>query len=203
MKQLRYPLFILCLTVLGSCSKKEDLVTIHTDFGDIQLILFDQTPLHKKNFLELVNRGFYDSLTFHRIIDGFMIQGGDPNSKDNDPFNDGLGGPGYTIPAEFRPSLTHVPGAVAAARQPDNVNPEKASSGSQFYIVENEQGTHQLDGSYTVFGQVIHGMDVVRKIAVQPKDSRNRPLKNIRMTMDVVKMAQSKITENYGYRFKE
>ena len=97
--------------------------------------LYDETPAHRDNFKKLVAEGFYDGATFHRIIAGFMIQGGDPNSKDDDPYNDGQGGPGYTIPAEFNPNLYHKRGALAAARQGDQVNPERRSSGSQFYVV--------------------------------------------------------------------
>ena len=110
---------------------------IHTSFGDMKGRLYDETPLHRDNFIKLVNEGFYDSLLFHRVIKNFMIQGGDPDSK-NAPANKqlGNGGPGYTIPAEFNPKLIHKKGALAAARMGDNVNPKKESSGSQFYIVE-------------------------------------------------------------------
>jgi len=187
---------------LSSCSEKEDVVTIHTDFGDIIVILYNESPEHKKNFLELAKSGFYDSTTFHRVMDDFMIQGGDPNSKDNDVNNDGRGGPGYTVTAEFNPKFTHIKGALAAARQPDHVNPEKASSGSQFYIIEAEDGYPPLDGNYTVFGQTISGLDVVEKIAEQPKDGRNRPFSDIKMTMEVKSISRKKITKEYGYAFE-
>ncbi len=108
---------------------------IDTRFGRMVIRLYDETPAHRDNFKKLVAEGFYDGATFHRIIAGFMIQGGDPNSKDDDPYNDGQGGPGYTIPAEFNPNLYHKRGALAAARQGDQVNPERRSSGSQFYVV--------------------------------------------------------------------
>lgn len=126
------------ILILPSCSNNKDyLVTITTNYGDIKLILFDQTPKHKENFIELANKGFYDSLLFHRVIDDFMIQTGDPNTKSSsDPQSFGNGGPGYTIPPEFHPDLIHEKGMVAAARMGDNVNPKKESSGSQFYIVE-------------------------------------------------------------------
>ena len=115
------------------------LVTIKTDFGDMQAILYDETPKHKENFLKLTREGFYDGLLFHRVIKDFMIQGGDPNSRESAPDQRlGIGGPGYTVPAEFVPSLFHVKGALSAARQSDQVNPEKASSGSQFYIVQGK-----------------------------------------------------------------
>lgn len=181
--------------------KKEELVTISTDYGDIYLILFNKTPKHKANFLKLASSGFYNGTTFHRIIKGFMIQGGDPNSKDEDPNNDGMGSPGYTIPAEFDTSLIHNWGALAAARMGDHVNPNKESSGSQFYIVENRTGTHFLDRNYTVFGMVIKGMDVVEKIAVQPKSASDRPMKDIKMTMKVELMKKKKITKLTGYNF--
>ncbi len=115
------------------------LITIKTDFGEMKAILYDETPKHKANFLKLTQEGFYDGLLFHRVIKDFMIQGGDPNSRDSAPDQRlGIGGPGYTIPAEFVPSLFHVKGALSAARQSDQVNPEKASSGSQFYIVQGK-----------------------------------------------------------------
>jgi len=108
---------------------------IDTSFGRMVVGLYDDTPKHRDNFEKLVEEDFYDGTTFHRVIAGFMIQGGDPNSKDDDPMNDGQGGPGYQVDAEFQPHLYHIRGAVAAARQPDQVNPEQKSSGSQFYIV--------------------------------------------------------------------
>lgn len=195
-------LSILISTILSGGPKgKDDVVTIHTNQGDIYIILYDETPQHKANFLKLAKEGYYDGTTFHRVIDDFMIQGGDPNSKDNDPNNDGSGGPGYTIPAEFVQKLTHVKGAVAAARQGDRVNPKKASSGSQFYIVENDEGTHFLDTQYTVFGQVIKGLDVVEKIAKVKKDRRDRPMEDIKMTMTVKRMSKKKIQKQFGYAY--
>jgi cyclophilin family peptidyl-prolyl cis-trans isomerase len=182
-------------------SKKDMVVTITTQLGEIKLVLFDDTPLHKANFLKLAGKGFYDNTTFHRIIDNFMIQGGDGNSKDEDPANDGAGDIGYRIPAEIVPGHKHVRGAVAAARQGDQVNPKKESSGSQFYIVENHQGTPHLDQKYTVFGQVIAGLDVVDKIADQPKGYMDRPVSPIRMTVKVDKMKKKKITALYGYQY--
>jgi len=183
-------------------SKRDFLVTLHTEYGDIQLILFDETPLHKANFIKLAKEKFYDSTTFHRIIKGFMIQGGDPNSKDKDPDNDGQGGPGYTVPAEFNTKFTHNVGALASARMGDQVNPNKESSGSQFYIVENPDGTHFLDQGYTVFGQTIGGIDVVHKIAEQPKDFRDRPNNPIWMAVEVKEMKKKKITKLYGYKYE-
>ena len=202
MKKIIILLSIVTIGFLSSCNEKEDIVTIHTEFGDIVIILFNETPAHKKNFLELARGGFYDGTTFHRVMDGFMIQGGDPNSKDEDITNDGLGGPGFTIEEEFNPQFTHTKGALAAARQPDRVNPEKASSGSQFYIVEGDNGAHQLDGDYTVFGQTISGLDVVEKIALQPLGIRHRPVTDIKITMEVVSMSKKKIAKEYGYVFE-
>ncbi|UYZ63041.1 peptidylprolyl isomerase [Hymenobacter weizhouensis] len=183
-------------------SKKDEVITISTPQGDIRLVLFEQTPLHKANFLKLAESGFYNGTTFHRVIPGFMIQGGDPNSKDTDPDNDGEGAPNEKmIPAEIRPEFRHNPGAVAAARTADFVNPQRASSASQFYIVQNPQGTPHLDGQYTVFGQVISGQEVVDKIAQQPANERNRPLTDLKMTVKVEKLKKKKITELYGYQY--
>ena len=196
--------FFLCVLVFFSAvakpkpSKKDKVVTITTPQGEIKLILFDETPKHKENFLKLAEEGFYNGTTFHRIIENFMIQGGDPNSKNDSPNDDGMGNNGYMVPAEFRPELTHVKGALAAAR---TENPEKASSGCQFYIVQNELGTHFLDGNYTVFGQTIAGLDVVDAIAKQPKDYRDRPLADVKMTVKVEEMKKKKITELYGYQY--
>ncbi len=180
---------------------KDQLVTISTPQGDMKLVLFDDTPQHKANFLKLTKEGFYDNTTFHRVIDGFMIQGGDPNTKDDNPRNDGMGNPGYTIPAEILPKYKHKRGAVAAARLGDNVNPERASSGSQFYIVENHDGTPMLDEAYTVFGQVVDGLDVIDKIAELPKDGRDRPLSDVKMKVKVEEMKKKKIAKKYGYTY--
>ncbi|UOQ78352.1 peptidylprolyl isomerase [Hymenobacter sp. 5516J-16] len=183
-------------------SKKDELVTISTSQGDIRLILFNETPLHKTNFLKLAQSGFYNGTTFHRVIPNFMVQGGDPSSKDSDPTNDGSGAPDEKmIPAEIRPELTHKRGAVAAARTPDFINPQRQSSASQFYIVQNPQGTPHLNGQYTVFGQVISGQDIVDKIAQQPTADRNRPVTDIKMTVKVEKLRKKKITELYGYQY--
>ena len=206
--KLKY-LLLLVLLAGSACSVlspkkssgKDELVTISTPQGDIKMVLFDDTPQHKENFLKLAREGFYNGTTFHRVIPGFMIQGGDPNTKDNDPNNDGTGNPGYTVPAEINPKHTHVHGAVAAARMGDQVNPSRASSGSQFYIVENMNGTPQLDGAYTVFGQVVEGLDVVSKIAGQPTGARNRPRTDIPMTVKVESLKKKKIADKYKYTY--
>ncbi len=183
-------------------SKKDEVVTITTSLGDIRLILFSDTPLHRANFLRKAKTGFYNGTTFHRVIPQFMVQGGDPNSKDSDPSNDGQGPANEpTIPAELAAGHKHDYGAVAAARQGDFVNPQRASSSSQFYLVENHQGTHFLDGQYTVFGQVIQGQEVIDKIAALPKDGRDRPLTDLKMTMKIERLRKKKITQLYGYAY--
>jgi cyclophilin family peptidyl-prolyl cis-trans isomerase len=186
-------------------------VLLKTTLGDITIALYDDTPAHRDNFHKLVNDKFYDGVLFHRIIKGFMIQGGDPNSKTAKAGQHlGDGDVGYTIPAEFVPTHFHKRGAVCAARMGDNVNPQKASSGCQFYIVDGtvydndkldmiaqrtgktfspEQvqayttvgGSPWLDGDYTVFGEVISGMEVVDKIASQQKDGADRPIEDIKI----------------------
>lgn len=134
--------------IIISCSNEEkaeivppetdDIIVLSTDFGDMYIVLYDETPKHKENFLKLANEGFYDSTTFHRVMQGFMIQGGDPNSKDDNLGNDGQGGPGYTVEAEFNSKFFHKKGALAAARIGGPQNPEMRSSGSQFYIVHGQ-----------------------------------------------------------------
>jgi cyclophilin family peptidyl-prolyl cis-trans isomerase len=183
-------------------SKKDEVVTISTSLGDIRLILFSDTPLHRDNFLKKAQSGYYNGTTFHRVIPNFMVQGGDPNTKDADPANDGQGPPNEpTIPAELAAGHRHDYGAVAAARQADFVNPQRASSGSQFYLVGNRQGTHFLDGQYTVFGQVVQGQDIINKIAALPRDARDRPTTDLKMTMRVEKLKKKKISELYGYTY--
>ncbi|MFN3839795.1 MAG: peptidylprolyl isomerase [Cyclobacteriaceae bacterium] len=142
----RIILILLTLIVMVSgCAQNKTtdyVVTIKTDFGNMVAILYDETPKHKQNFIKLVKEKFYDSLLFHRVIQDFMIQGGDPNSKKTAPGqNLGSGGPGYTVDAEFMPGLFHEKGALSAARMGDQVNPTKASSGSQFYIVQGKRYT--------------------------------------------------------------
>ena len=145
------------------------VAVLETTQGKIVIRLADaDAPKTCANFRKLVREKFYDGTSFHRVIAGFMIQGGDPNSKDKDPTNDGIGGPGYTVPAEIK--LKHVRGAVATARQGDQVNPTKASSGSQFFIDVADLKSLD-DGGYTVFGNVISGMDAVDKIVAFSNDT--------------------------------
>lgn len=202
----------------------ETRVLIKTEYGNMVVKLYDDTPLHRDNFIKLAETGFYNDLLFHRIISGFMIQGGDPDSKNADLETAlGQGGPGYTIPAEIKPHYYHKKGALAAARKPDQVNPERASSGSQFYIVQgkpqntqilvnlqdrknlsnpgmdfqysdqaikdygNLGGSPHLDGEYTIFGEVIEGLDVIDKLARVAVNSQSRPLADIKMSVEVLK----------------
>lgn len=151
-------------------------VIIETTMGNIVIALNDSVaPKHSANFRKLAQEGFYEGTTFHRVIPDFMIQGGDPNSKDDDRSNDGMGGPPYRIDAEI--GLTHDRGVIAAARQGDAVNPLRQSNGSQFYITVVP--TKFLDGQYSVFGKVIEGMDVVDKIVAVPRDARDNPIEKV------------------------
>lgn len=157
-------------------------ILLKTTMGDITIGLYNETPLHRDNFIKLVNEKFYDGVLFHRVIQNFMIQTGDPDSKTAAKGQAlGTGGPGYTIPAEIVPTLQHKRGAVAAARLGDQVNPNRESSGSQFYIVDGMRGAPHLNGQYTVFGEVLSGMETVDKIAAQPKDGRDRPQQDIKI----------------------
>ena len=206
--QLSLLVVALAFQFLG-CGDNKEVVVIETRLGNMELELYDSTPKHKENFIKLVEEGFYDSLLFHRVIPGFMIQGGDPDSKNADPGQRlGMGGPGYTIDAEI--GAAHLRGALSAARRGGPANPEKKSSGSQFYIVTGspvtaaqldnierrkgltyteeeraayleEGGTPQLDGDYTVYGRLISGFEVAEKIANEPRNRSDRPKKDIRM----------------------
>ena len=162
--------------------EEEPIFDIQTNLGTIKVKLYSKTPKHRANFEKLALSGFYDGLLFHRVIDGFMIQGGDPNTKDTTLVEKyGQGGPGYTIPAEFVPEYRHKKGALAAARRGDAANPERESSGSQFYIVQNEEACAALDGAYTVFGETVEGFDVIDKIAKVARDRRDRPISDVRI----------------------
>lgn len=161
---------------------EEPVFEIVTNMGTMKVKLYSQTPKHRENFAKLALSGYYDGLLFHRVISGFMIQGGDPltkNPANADKF--GTGGPGYTVPAEFVPEYTHKKGALAAARRGDAANPMKESSGSQFYIVQNEAACAALDGDYTVFGETISGLDVIDKIAAVQTDQRDRPVNDVKI----------------------
>ncbi len=193
------------------------LVELETEFGTMTILLYDATPKHRDNFIKLAEEGYFDGLLFHRVMNGFMVQGGDPDSRKAKKGQQlGMGGSGYTVESEFVDTLIHIKGALAAARQPDYINPKKASSGSQFYIVQgrtvsdeflnqvetqggfkytSEQrkqykelnGTPQLDRQYTVFGQVIKGLDVIDKIAAVQTNQSNRPIEDVKMKVRIVK----------------
>lgn len=279
--------FLLLSAFLVGCaqqqSKNDYVITIKTSYGDMVAVLHDETPKHKENFLKLAKEKFFDSLIFHRVISGFMIQGGDPSSKKALAGQTvGMGGPGYTIDAEFNRAFFHKKGALAAARIGDQMNPTKASSGSQFYIVQGQVwkegdlrvdqqtlgmalqqflavpankalydsvvllyqtdmklyeekilslapriqkemgvtvikdfpedrleayttvgGAPHLDDEYTVFGQVIQGLDVIDKIVALPRSMENRPLEDVRMFVTVEEMPRKKITKLYGYEYPE
>ena len=219
---------IMTLSTPGCIAQESNFYEIDTSYGKMVVRLYDETPIHRDNFKKLVAEGFYDNTLFHRVIENFMVQGGDPNSKDDDPTNDGLGGPGYTIAAEFNPNFIHKKGAIAAARQGGELNPDRESSGSQFYIVHGEVytdeilsqietmikkkagsdfqftedvrriyategGTPQLDMDYTVFGEIVEGLDVLDAIAntdtpkklgqPAPRGLADRPTEDIRITI--------------------
>lgn len=223
---MKYIFYLLILLFFSSCSvfkpsksghTSTNFVKIETDSGTIVVRLSDKTPLTTANFLKLVKQHFYDGLLFHRVIPGFMIQGGDPDSK-NAPAGKvlGEGGLGYTVPAEFDTTLFHQKGAIAMARENDDVNPKKASSSTQFYLVEGRTftdiemnqiedkfkikipeshreiyrtvgGAPFLDMNYTVFGQTVKGLDVIDKIAHVQRDKNDRPLHDIHMKISVMK----------------
>lgn len=200
----------------GVSNDKVYYVKIETSYGNMVVKLYNETPLHRDNFLKLVKEGTYNGVLFHRVINQFMIQGGDPNSRNAKPGQMlGDGDLGYTIPAEFVPGLYHKKGALAAARQADQVNPEKRSSSCQFYIVQGNKwdaerlkmveqrsgrkyskeqaevyatlgGTPFLDGDYTVFGEVVEGMDVIDKIAAVQCGPMDRPLEDVKMKMTII-----------------
>jgi cyclophilin family peptidyl-prolyl cis-trans isomerase len=161
---------------------EEPVMDIVTSMGTIKVRLFKDTPRHRDNFVMLALSGYYDNLMFHRVIDGFMIQGGDPISRDTLRVDSwGQGGPGYTLPAEIldadgNPLHRHKKGALAAARRGNLANPFKESSGSQFYLVQNPDNCVHLDGEYTVFGETVAGFNVIDKIAATPADRYDRPL---------------------------
>ena len=151
-----------------------------TSKGTMRIKLYSKTPKHRSNFTKLVEEHYYDSIRFHRVIEGFMIQAGDPYSRDTSKIDLwGQGGPEYTVPAEFVNEYWHKKGAIAAARRGDMANPTKASSGSQFYIVHDENACLHLDGQYTIFGEVIDGLDVIDKIATVDTDLYDRPSEDV------------------------
>ena len=212
---MKKQLLLICLLLSLPAMARHKKVKVITPYGTMVILLYDQTPKHRDNFIKLTRKHFYDSTLFHRVIKGFMIQGGDPDSKHAAPGAMlGNGDVNYTIPAEFQLNLFHKKGALAAARDD---NPAKASSGCQFYIVQGKKwtdaeldklekgrlggrfipidqreyykqygGTPQLDQSYTVFGEVISGMEVIDSIAGLKTDSNDRPLQDVPMKVRIV-----------------
>lgn len=196
--------------------KNVQLIKVETSKGNMLIKLYNETPAHRDNMIKLVKEGFYTNQMFHRVIKDFMVQGGDPHSTDAEKGQRlGSGGPGYTVPAEFHKNLIHKKGALAAARKGDQVNPEQASSGSQFYLVQGRVltpgeieiltqrgmatfteetaeiymtlgGTPHLDGAYTVFGEVIEGLEIIDIIAASPTDAYNRPLEDVIYSISLV-----------------
>ncbi len=224
----RVLLFILLVSSISvfAAKPKNQYVRIKTQYGECIIMLYNETPLHRDNFLKLTKKGYYNGTLFHRVIKSFMIQGGDPDSKNAKPDSLlGEGGPKYTIPAEFRDSLFHKKGVLAAAREGDLVNPEKASSGSQFYLVQgkvftDEQlnsleekrlkfkipewqrqvyktigGVPHLDRNYTVYGQIVVGLELVDKIAGMETDKNDRPKQDVKMDITVLKKREAKKLE--------
>jgi cyclophilin family peptidyl-prolyl cis-trans isomerase len=213
-------IFFLLFVVLSAYSQesKNTKVLIETTLGNMVIELYNETPLHRDNFIKLVQDHYFDNQLFHRVIKGFMVQGGDPNSIGAAKGEMlGMSGPGYDIPAEINPKYYHKKGTIAAARKSDVVNPKRESSGSQFYIVQGQVfsidqlnalvqmnkhatftqkqiedytsigGTPHLDNEYTVFGEVIEGLNVLDAIANVPVDSNNRPNKDISYKMTILK----------------
>lgn len=171
--------------------REEPEFEVVTSHGTMKLRLYSKTPKHRDNFAKLVADKYYDGMRFHRVIEGFMIQGGDPYSRDTAMVDRwGTGGPEYTVPAEFVEEYHHKKGAVAAARKGDMANPRKASSGSQFYIVQDEYGCSHLDGQYTVFGEIYEGLDVIDRIAAVATDRYDRPYEDV-MIVSIRKTGQS------------
>ena len=178
---------LLSLCVLGEvlaeepkADEKAPHVILKTKFGEMEIVLFkDLAPKHVESFLKLAESGFYNGTIFHRVIPGFMIQGGDPNTKDPSKMQSyGTGGPGYTLPAEFS-KIEHVKGILSAARTAD-----PNSAGSQFFIMVDK--APHLDGQYTVFGEILKGLEVTDKIVSQPRNSRDNPLERIEMTVEIM-----------------
>ncbi|MDY0905269.1 peptidylprolyl isomerase [Pedobacter sp. CFBP9032] len=224
-KLLLFVLFFSSLSVFAA-KPKNQYVRVKTEYGECIIKLYNETPLHRDNFLKLAKKGYYNGTLFHRVIKTFMIQGGDPDSRNAKPDSLlGEGGPKYTIPAEFRDSLFHKKGVLAAAREGDLVNPAKASSGSQFYLVQgkiftDEQlntleekrlkfkipewqrqvyktigGVPHLDRNYTVYGEIVVGLELVDKIAAMETDKNDRPKQDVKMEITVLKKREARKLE--------
>lgn len=206
----RFLMALLCLSLATFAQKSEKMTrfVIHTPMGDMKGVLYNDTPLHRDNFVKLVNEGWYNDSPWHRVINNFMIQGGG--------HKDGRTDPGYTVPAEFNANHLHKKGALAAARMGDQVNPKRNSSGSQFYVVHGQKltpetigmyesrmglkftdaqkkaytevgGTPHLDGAYTVFGEITEGLEVIDKIAAVKTLPGDKPVTPVSMTIEILK----------------
>ncbi|MEA3477322.1 MAG: peptidylprolyl isomerase [Bacteroidota bacterium] len=214
---IMFTFVFLSVPVSGQDTNKEHLIKFETSLGNMVIKLYNETPAHRDNMIKLIKEGFYNNQLFHRVIKDFMIQGGDPHSIGAEKGQRlGTGGPGYTVPAEFHENLIHKKGALAAARKGDSSNPEQASSGSQFYLVQGRVltpeeldilsqkgvatfteesaeiyttlgGTPHLDGSYTVFGEVIEGLDIIDTIASRPCDAYKRPVQDVVYSISIIK----------------
>ena len=226
MKKLFTLILSFCFLASFAAKPKNQYVRITTSKGEVVIKLYNETPLHRDNFLKLAKAGFFNGTLFHRVIKAFMIQGGDPDSRNATPEASlGEGGLKYTIPAEFVDSLFHKKGVLAAAREGDDVNPTKASSSSQFYIVQGKVwndstlnaieakrmkfkipeghrdvyktigGSPHLDRNYTVFGEVISGLAMVDRIAETPTGKGDRPKEDIKMTVTVLKKREARKLE--------
>lgn len=203
-------------TLAATAQEKRTYALLTTPYGDLKLLLYDTAPRHRDNFVKLAEEGFYDQLMFHRIIENFIVQGGDPDSRNATPVQAlGTGGPGYLLDPEFGAGV-HIRGALAAARQDDERNPEKKSSGSQFYLVQGEPvtdadldhweterkirytpeqrarykelgGLPYLDNEYTVFGEVVEGLDVLERMSRAGTARLYRPVDDTRMIVRIVR----------------
>ena len=205
-------IFLVARPAPAQKSQDETWIKIETTMGNMLVKLYNETPAHRDNMIKLIKEGFYQDQLFHRVIKEFMIQGGDPHSAGAEKGQRlGSGGPGYTVPAEFHQGLIHNKGALAAARKGDKENPEQASSGSQFYLVQGRVltpeeitllsqsgrasfteesargGAPHLDGAYTVFGEVMEGLEVLDAIASRPVDVYNRPLEDVIYSISLIK----------------
>ena len=226
MKKFLLLFLSLCFINSFAAKPKNKYVKISTSKGECIIKLYNQTPLHRDNFLKLTKEGFFNGTLFHRVIKDFMIQGGDPTTKNAHPDSTlGNGGPGYDIPAEFRDSLFHKKGVLAAAREGDAENPEKKSSGSQFYLVQGKVftdsslnvveekrlkfklpewqrqvyktigGTPHLDRNYTVYGEIVKGIEMVDAVAIVATGKGNRPVSDVAMTVTILTRRETKKLE--------
>jgi len=182
------PFFALFLIFSCVREKQYDIGQIQTSKGEILLWLYNETPNHKKSFIELANKGYWDSLTFNRVIPNFVAQGGCPDTPEG--FND----PEYLLTPEFNDSLLHTYGALGAGR---DGNAEKLSARCQFYVVQNKEGLHRLDGDYTIFGKVIKGMDIIDAIVNVERDSTNTPITPVTLNVNMISMKETDLKKIY------